>query len=147
MKIITDFADNWPLPSMYTCDDGWYFPSLMIEDIPFGTKVLVLIVDDPDAPSGVRDHILLANIPLQESSGLIISQDAFDLWILGQNGWWEVARWAPCPPKGTHRYVFKIYALSEQLDISSGFTKERLIELMWGKILAHAQVVGVYKRQ
>lgn len=86
MKIITDFADNGTLPSMYTCDEGGYFPSLMIEDIPLSTKSLALIVDDSDAPTGVRDHLLLANIPLQESTDLVISQDTFDLGLLGQNG-------------------------------------------------------------
>ena len=86
MKIITDFADNGILPSMYTCDEGGYFPTLMIEDIPLSTKSLALIVDDPDAPAGVRDHLLLANIPLEESSTLVISQDTFDLGLLGQNG-------------------------------------------------------------
>lgn len=147
MKIITDFTDNGMLPSMYTCDEGGYFPTLMIEDIPLTTKSLALIVDDPDAPAGVRDHLLLANIPLEESSTLVISQDSFDLGLLGQNGRWELAWWAPCPSNGTHRYVFKLYALSERLELSSGFTKERLIELMWGKILAQAQLVGVYKRK
>jgi phosphatidylethanolamine-binding protein (PEBP) family uncharacterized protein len=95
----------------------------------------------------VRDHLLLANIPLQESTDLVISQDSFDLWLLGQNGRWELAWWAPCPPGGTHRYVFKLYALSERLDLSSGFTKERLLELMWGKILAQTQIIGMYTRE
>lgn len=147
MNISTDFIDNGLLPSTYTCDGEGYFPTLKIEDIPDDTKTLALIVDDPDAPAGVRDHLLLANIPLTEDSYVLISQDSFDQWILGQNGWWEQARWAPCPPSETHRYVFKIYALSEILELSSWFSKERLIELMWGKILAQSQIVGVYKRQ
>jgi phosphatidylethanolamine-binding protein (PEBP) family uncharacterized protein len=94
----------------------------------------------------VRDHVLLANIPLTEDPYVVISQDSFDQWVLGQNSWWEQARWAPCPPSGTHRYVFKLYALSSILEISSGFSKERLIELMWGKINAQSQIVGLYKR-
>lgn len=147
MKIITDFIDKGLLPSQYTCDGEGRFPVLKIEDIPVDTKTLVLVVDDPDAPSGVRDHILLANIPLGQEHPLIISQDTFDQWIFGQNSRSEQARWAPCPPSGTHRYVFKVYALSEKLEISSGFSKERLIELMWGKIVAQSQIVGLYKRQ
>lgn len=146
MKITADFADQGPLSSLYTCDGEGRFPDLTIETIPLSTKSLALIVDDPDAPSGVRDHLLLANIPLSESDGLVISQDTFDLWILGQNGRWEQAWWAPCPPSGTHRYIFKLYALSEQLELSSWFSKERLIELMWGKIIAQTRLTWLYTR-
>ncbi len=147
MKITTDFIDNGLMPFQYTCDGEGRFPNLTIEDMPTGVKSLALIVDDPDAPAGVRDHLLLVNIPLPETGDIIISQETFDLWILGQNSRWEQARWAPCPPSGTHRYVFKLYALSEKLEVSSGFSKERLIELMWGKIIVQSQIVGLYKRQ
>jgi len=147
MNISTDFIDNGLMPSQYTCDGEGRFPTLKIEDLPLNTKSLSLIVDDPDAPAWTRDHLLLANIPLTEDPYIIISQDTFDIAVLGQNSRWELARWAPCPPSGTHRYIFKIYALSEKLEISSGFSKERLIELMWGKINAQSQIVGLYKRQ
>jgi len=147
MKISTDFLDNGLIPSQYTCDGEGRFPALKIEDLPPATQSLVLIVDDPDAPAWTRDHLLLANIPLTEDPYVIISQDSFDQWVLWQNSRWEQARWAPCPPSGTHRYVFKIYALSEKLDISSGFSKERVLELIWGKILDQAELVGLYKRQ
>lgn len=146
MKIITDFVDNGPLPSMYTCDGEGYFPHLKIEDVPVDAQSIVLIVDDPDAPSGVRDHLLLANVPIPEFEDLVISQDTFDLWVLGENGWWEQAWWAPCPPKDTHRYFFKVYVLSDMLEVSSWFSKERLMELMWGKILAQTQIVWLYTR-
>lgn len=147
MNISTDFTDNGLMPSQYTCDGEGRFPTLKIENFPLTTKSLVLIVDDPDAPAWIRDHLLLANIPLTEDPYVIISQDNFDTAILGQNSRGELARWAPCPPSGTHRYIFKVYALSENLEISSGFSKERLIELMWGKILDQSELVGLYKRQ
>ena len=147
MLITTDFTDKGLMPSSYTCDGDGRFPTLTIEYLPAETKSLALIVDDPDSLGGVRDHLLLANIPLPESGDAIISQDTFDQWILGQNGRWEQARWAPCPPSGTHRYTFKVYAISEKLDLSSGFSRERLIELMWGKIVDQSQIVGLYKRQ
>jgi len=147
MNISTDFIDNGLMPSQYTCDGEGRFPTLKIEDLPPNTKTLALVVDDPDAPAGVRDHLLLANIPLTEDPYVIISQDSFDNSILGQNSWWEQSRWAPCPPSGTHRYIFKVYALSEMLELSSWFSKERLVELMWGKILAQAQILGRYTRQ
>lgn len=146
MKIFTDFSDNELIPSLYTCDGEGRFPTLKIEDIPITTKTLALIVDDSDAPAWIRDHLLLANIPLTEDPYVIISQNNFDIAIFGQNSRGELARWAPCPPSGTHRYIFKIYALSEKLEISSWFSKERLIELMWGKILGQAELVWLYKR-
>jgi hypothetical protein len=78
MNISTDFIDNGFLPSKYTCDGEGYFPTLKIQDIPENTKTLALVVDDPDAPAGVRDHLLLANIPLTQDVYVIVSQDAFD---------------------------------------------------------------------
>jgi hypothetical protein len=78
MNISTDFIDNGFLPSKYTCDGEGYFPTLKIQDIPENTKTLVLVVDDPDAPAGVRDHLLLANIPLTKDVYVIVSQDTFD---------------------------------------------------------------------
>ncbi len=78
MNISTDFTDKGLIPFQYTCDGEGRFPILTIDDIPTDTKSLALIVDDPDAPAGVRDHLLLANIPLPETGDVIISQDTFD---------------------------------------------------------------------
>ena len=78
MNISTDFIDNGLMPSTHTCDGEGYFPTLKIENIPGDTKTLALVVDDPDAPAGIRDHLLLANIPLTEDSYVVISQDSFD---------------------------------------------------------------------
>ena len=85
MHISTDFIDKGLLPSQYTCDGEGRFPTLTLQDLPSGTKSLALIVDDPDAPAGVRDHLLLANIPLPETGDVVISQETFDHGILGQN--------------------------------------------------------------
>lgn len=78
MNIFTDFVDNGNIPSLYTCDGEGRFPTLRIEDLPADTKALVLVVDDPDASSGPRDHLLLANIPLTQDASAVISQDSFD---------------------------------------------------------------------
>jgi hypothetical protein len=83
---------------------------------------------------------------LSEDVPMIISQDHFDQWTFGQNSRWEQARWAPCAPNGTHRYIFKVYALSEMIDISAWFSKGRLLELMWGKILDRAELIWLNKR-
>lgn len=146
MKIVADFDDNAALPVQYTCDAEWAFPVLTLADIPEFTQSIALVVDDPDAPTGTWTHLLLANIPVGEHRFVQISQNMFDVALFGQNSRWELARWAPCPPSGLHRYVFKLYALCETLDITSGFSKERLLEMMWGKILAQAQITWLYQR-
>lgn len=79
MKITADFADNGRLPLVYTCDGEGRFPNLTIENVPTAANSFVLIVDDPDAPSGVRDHLLLANVPYPGGDSFVISQDSFDL--------------------------------------------------------------------
>lgn len=145
MKITAEFHHNEMMPPQYTCNGEGRFPDLTVGDIPEFAKTLALIVDNPDAPSGVWDHLLLANIPV-EGFVQTISQDTFDIALFGQNSRWELARWAPCPPKWTHRYVFKIYALSENLDLSSGFSKERLMELMWGKLIEKTELIWLYTR-
>lgn len=147
MKIEADFEENWMLPAMYTCDGDGIFPRLSLLDIPVTTKSLALIVDDPDAPAGTWTHLLLVNIPVDGQIRMTLSQDIFEHALFGQNSRWELARWAPCPPSGVHRYVFKVYALDEYLDLSSGFSKERLLEMMWGKILAQAQITWLYQRK
>lgn len=85
MKIVTDFDDNGTLPVTYTCDGEGLFPCLSILDIPEHTKTLALIVDDPDAPAGTWNHVLLANIPVDEHISMVISQDLFDQALFGQN--------------------------------------------------------------
>lgn len=146
MKITSDFNHNEMMPAQYSCDGEWMFPALTVNDIPADAKVLVLIVDDPDAPAGTRDHLLLANIPV-EGTNQVISQDTFDIAVFGKNSRGTLARWAPCPPSGTHRYFFKIYALAEKLEIPAGFPKKELLDIMWGKIVDQAELIGLYKRQ
>lgn len=146
MKIISNFPDNGLMPAQYTCDGEGLFPRLTIEDIPANTKALALVVDDPDAPARTWDHLLLANIPV-EWAYIVLSQESFDTSVFGQNSRGELARWAPCPLSWTHRYMFKVYALSENLDLTSWFSKERLLESMRWKINAQAQLVGLYQRK
>ena len=85
MQIGADFYTNNPMPAQYTCDGEGLFPPLEIDYIPDGVKSLALIVDDPDAPAGVRDHLLLANIPVNDYNTLTISQDTFAQSIIGKN--------------------------------------------------------------
>ena len=134
------------MASKFTCDDEGIFPELTVEEIPIDAKFLVLIVDDPDAPAGTWNHLLLANIPI-EWIIQTISQKDFETAVFGQNSRGELARWGPCPPSGTHRYIFKGYAITERLPITPGFSKERLYETITGKILDQAELIWLYKRK
>lgn len=146
MKITAEFHTNEMMPAKFTCDGEGIFPELTVGDIPEFAKTLALIVEDPDAPAGTWDHLLLANIPV-EWYVQTISQNTFETAVMGQNSRKELARWAPCPPSWTHRYIFKVFALTGNLEITTGFSKERLIEMMWGKILEKEELIGLYSRK
>ena len=138
------FKDGEKIPSKYTCDGENINPELNIEGIPEGTKSLVLIVDDPDAPMGNFLHWLVFNIPpetklIEENS---IPQEA----KLGKNDFGKTSYGGPCPPYGQHRYYFKLYALDTVLDLENGATLNEVKSAMRNHILAEAELLGLYQR-
>lgn len=138
------FENNQNIPTKYTCDAEDVSPPLNISDIPEGTKSLALIVDDPDAPAKVWVHWTAWNMPatttsLNESVPPPGTEGTTDF---GKTGWG-----GPCPPSGTHRYFFKLYALDTKLDLAPTSTKEDLVKAMEGHILAEAELIGLYERQ
>jgi Raf kinase inhibitor-like YbhB/YbcL family protein len=115
---------------------------LVIEDMPQGTKSLALIVDDPDAPSGTWVHWVVFNIP----PVLRIEKDSVP-GKLGVNDSHSDGKYGPaCPPSGTHRYFFKLYALDSELNLGQRVDKAVLEKAMEGHILGKAELVGLYKR-
>jgi Raf kinase inhibitor-like YbhB/YbcL family protein len=139
------FDNNGTIPSKYTCDGVNVNPPLFIEHVPPGAKSLALIVDDPDAPAGIWVHWVLWNIhpetkEIRENSVPKGAQQ-------GMNDFRKQPYSGPCPPSGTHRYVFKIYALDTILTISPDATKAVLEEAMKGHIIEHAHSTGLYKRR
>ncbi len=140
------FAPGESIPRQYTCDGQDLSPPLQWADPPAGTQSFALIVDDPDAPIGTWVHWVLFNLPpetrdLPEQTGPVgHSQD-------GNNSWKRSGYGGPCPPGGTHRYYFKLYALDTMLDLAAGADKKQLLQAMEGRILAQAEVMGVYSRQ
>jgi len=131
-----------PIPSTYTCEGNDINPPLDIEGIPDKAHSLVLIVDDPDAPGKTWVHWLVWNIPITHH----IKENS----VPGEQGWNDFKRIAwggPCPPSGTHRYFFKVYALDTLLELSSKTTKKELEQAMGEHILAFGELVGVYKRK
>jgi Raf kinase inhibitor-like YbhB/YbcL family protein len=144
------FQDGGMIPSKYTCDGQDISPPLTWEGVPAGTKSLALISDDPDAPMGTWVHWVMYNIPpdigeLPENVPMdeVLSNGAKQ----GLTDFRRVGYGGPCPPSGTHRYFFKIYALDIVTDLDAGATKKQLLAAMKGHILAEGQLIGKYKRQ
>jgi len=135
------FEQNGNIPSKYTCDGEDINPPLNIEGIPEGTQSLVLIVDDPDAPVGTWDHWVVWNIEPADA----IKENSVP-GTQGMNSFGKRPYGGPCPPSGTHRYFFKLYALDTKLDLDPGSGKADAESAMKGHTLAKAEIIGVYKR-
>lgn len=136
-----DFNNNGLIPVKYTCQGKDINPSLQIKNLPNNTKSLVLIVDDPDAPSGNWDHWIVFNI----DPTFKIEEDSVP-GIEGINSWGENNYGGPCPPSGTHRYFFKLYALDTVLNLEQNTNKDQLLLEMEGHILEKAELIGLYKK-
>ena len=143
------FLEGEMIPTQYSCDGPDVSPDLSWSGIPEGAQSLALICDDPDAPMGTWVHWVLFNIPVS-ADGLpaeIPPDAALENGARhGTNDFSRLGYGGPCPPGGTHRYYFKLYALDTELDMDSGITKAQLMEAMQGHILAEGQLMGKYKR-
>jgi len=117
---------------------------LQISDVPPEAKSLVLIVDDPDAPSGLFTHWVVWNISPQISS---ISEGSTPKGVQGTNDFGKSGYGGPCPPSGAHRYYFKIFALDRELDLPSGAKRSRLDAAMKGHVVGQGELMGRYERK
>ena len=143
------FAEGALIPKKYTCDAEDISPDLKWSGVPKEAKSLALICDDPDAPVGTWVHWVLFNIPADVTtlaagvpSDPVLKNGARH----GKNDFRKLGYGGPCPPGGTHRYFFKIYALDTLLTLESGSTKAQLVAAMKGHLLAEGQLMGKYKR-
>jgi Raf kinase inhibitor-like YbhB/YbcL family protein len=143
------FSENGMIPRRYCCNGSDISPALSWEGVPEGTRSLALICDDPDAPAGTWVHWVLFNIPPGEK-GLppdIGPQAALSNGaVQGTNDFGRLGYGGPCPPRGTHRYYFKLYALDTILSLDAGAAKTQVEAAMKGHILAQAQLMGKYRR-
>ncbi len=147
------FSHNGKIPMRYTCDGEDISPALEWSGLPEGTKSLVLIVDDPDAPDPAAPkmtwvHWVLYNISpsvLRLPEG-VRSKDLPEGTKEGLNDWKRTGYGGPCPPIGRHRYFHKLYALDVVLPDLGKPTKGKLEKAMEGHILAKAELVGTYQR-
>lgn len=144
------FEEGGAIPTRYTCDGMDVSPPLSWGSVPGGTRSLALIADDPDAPGGTFVHWVLYNLPPDTRQ---LPEDVPNRETLpsgaaqGVNGAGRVGYMGPCPPGGTHRYFFKVYALDTGLDLGAGATREDLVSVIDGHVLAEGQLMGTYRRR
>lgn len=148
------FSHDGVMPRRFSCDGENVSPPLAWSGLPVGTKSLVLIVDDPDAPDPQAPkmtwvHWLLYNLPASEGKGLPegVAIEALPPGTRqGRNDWKRTGYGGPCPPVGQHRYFHKLYALDTLLPDLQEPHKARLEQAMQGHILGRAELVGRYQR-
>ena len=139
------FADKGTIPAVYTCDGRDMSPPLAIANVPEKAQSLALIMDDPDAPMGTWVHWVVWNIA--PKGGEIREDSVPPGGVQGRNSWQRNGYGGPCPPSGSHRYFFKLYALDATLDLPTAAAKSELEKAMKGHIIAEAQLMGTYKRK
>jgi Raf kinase inhibitor-like YbhB/YbcL family protein len=145
------FMSGQSIPAKYACTGRNISPALAWNEPPSGTQSFALIVDDPDAPMGTWVHWVLFNIPadsrsLQEDlpiTGKNVDPNAI---FVGKNSSGNIGYDGPCPPSGTHRYFFKLYALDTVISLLPGATKEQVLKEMEGHILAQGELMGTFSK-
>jgi len=146
LKVSTPaFQHKENIPQKYTCDGDDVNPPLRIENVPSGAKSLALIVDDPDAPRGTWVHWVIWNIApdIKEIREQSVPSGAIE----GMNDFRKRSYGGPCPPSGTHRYFFKLYALDVSLNLDANTNKADLERAMKGHIVGQAELIGLYMRK
>jgi len=143
------FKEGQAIPKQYTCDGVNVSPPLEWNGVPKNAKTLAVICDDPDAPSGTWVHWVLYNLPADDM-GLIENAPATEKLkaggMQGKNDFGKIGYGGPCPPGGTHRYFFKLYALDAELNLKPGATKSELLKSMEGHVIAQGQLMGTHSR-
>lgn len=143
------FNEGGPIPAKFTCNGADVSPPLAWTDVPAGTKSLALICDDPDAPVGTWVHWVLFDLPPSLSGlpeGIPARPTLEGGGVHGTNSWRRIGYGGPCPPGGTHRYFFKLYALDITLGLGNSATAKDVQAAMQGHVLGEAQLMGRYGR-
>jgi Raf kinase inhibitor-like YbhB/YbcL family protein len=139
------FENNSLIPSKYTCDGENMNPPLMFSNIPPKAKSIALVVTDPDAPGGTFTHWIIYNIPatttkIDENSVPEDSQEA-------QNSFGKKEYGGPCPPSGTHHYVFTLYALDSMISIPDSADVTDIEKVIQSNSMEQATLTGLYAKQ
>jgi Raf kinase inhibitor-like YbhB/YbcL family protein len=144
------FPKAGEIPARYTCSGDDVSPALSWSGVPQGTQSFVLIVDDPDAPSGTFTHWIIYDLPAathQLPEGVSKTDDLSGGGRQGRNDFRRVGYGGPCPPPGkAHRYFFKLYALNAVLNLPAGASRKDVEGAMHGLVLAQAELMGKFAR-
>jgi hypothetical protein len=143
------FSEGKPIPREHSCDGADTSPPLTWSGGPEGTAGYAIICDDPDAPMGTWVHWVMYNIPTSVtrlSAAVPGEEKLADGTLQGMNDFKKYGYGGPCPPGGTHRYFFKVFALDTDISRGPGLTKAELLKEMEGHILARGELVGTYSR-
>lgn len=139
------FLENALIPKSFTCDGADHSPAFHWQGAPEKTQSYVFIMEDPDAPNGTWTHWVLFNIPAQTQSlaeAVQIPPGA----LSGLNSWGVTGYRGPCPPNGTHRYFFRLYALDSELNLPHASNRDEIMAAMQSHILSTTELVGLYRR-
>ncbi|HWY40809.1 MAG TPA: YbhB/YbcL family Raf kinase inhibitor-like protein [Chthoniobacterales bacterium] len=139
------FAAGAAIPAEFTCDGANVSPPLLIEGAPVEAKSLALIVDDPDAPSGLFTHWIIWN--MDPKTRISMPEAHVENGIEGKNDFGKVGYGGPCPPSGTHRYFFKVFALDRMLDLKPGAKRQEVDAAMKGHVIGQGQLMGKYSKK
>ena len=144
------FSEGSQIPRQYTCDGKDISPPLSWSGVPEAAKSLALICDDPDAPGKTWVHWVLFNLPPGTNrlpEGIAARESVSGGGAQGTNDFRKIGYGGPCPPSGTHRYLFKLYALAAPLGLKPGASKKEVERAMETHVLAQGQLMGTYKRR
>ncbi len=136
------FTNGETIPSKFSCKGENVNPPLIIKGVPEQTKSLVIIMHDPDAPSGDFIHWLVWNISPQIAG--IKENSVPNEAVQGTTSFGETMYSGPCPPSGSHRYIFDLYALDDILSTSERTDKDSLMKVMQGHILNQTTLTGLF---
>lgn len=145
------FSAEETIPDRYTCEGAGVSPPLEWANAPEGTEEFALVCEDPDAPGGTFTHWLLYGIPAEiEELPEDVPPDGTLSWgaVQGRNDFGNIGYGGPCPPIGeTHRYFFRMYALSEKLDMPPGATRAQLLSEAEDRAIARAGLMGTFAQR
>ncbi len=143
MQLHSDaFAQEATIPRVYTCDGADRSPPLRLTGIPDAAQTLVVVMDDPDAPRGTWDHWVAYDAAVTDT----IPEGVGSFGTAGTNSWGRTGYGGPCPPGGSHRYFFRVYALDTRLGLAEAATKAEVLGAMEGHVLDEAVLMGTYSR-
>lgn len=136
------FSNNGTIPREFSCKGRNVNPPLSISGVPASAKSLTLIMHDPDAPNGDFVHWLVWDIPATTEK---VNTDSSPVGAtLGTNGTGRTGYLGPCPPSGTHRYIFELYAVDKILGLKPGANHSQLGAALAGHILAQHNLIGTF---